>query len=37
MINLKNVFIEEETGEPYPGEIYKGIVKNIVPAINVLL
>ncbi|MBV7273063.1 Rne/Rng family ribonuclease [Clostridiaceae bacterium UIB06] len=31
---LKECFIEEETGEPYPGEIYKGIVKNIVPAIK---
>lgn len=31
---LKECLIEEETGEPYPGEIYKGIVKNIVPAIK---
>lgn len=31
---LKECFIEQETGEPYPGEIYKGIVKNIVPAIK---
>lgn len=31
---LKECFIEEENGEPYPGEIYKGIVKNIVPAIK---
>lgn len=31
---LKECFIEEETGEPYPGEIYKGVVKNIVPAIK---
>lgn len=26
--------IEEDTNEPLPGEIYKGIVKNIVPAIK---
>ncbi len=32
--SLKECFIEEENGEPYPGEIYKGIVKNIVPAIK---
>lgn len=31
---LKECLLEEETGEPYPGEIYKGIVKNIVPAIK---
>lgn len=31
---LKECFLEEETGEPYPGEIYKGIVKNIVPGIK---
>jgi ribonuclease G len=31
---IKECFIEEENGEPYPGEIYKGIVKNIVPAIK---
>lgn len=31
---LKECFIEEENGEPYPGEIYKGVVKNIVPAIK---
>ncbi len=31
---IKECFIEEENGEPYPGEIYKGVVKNIVPAIK---
>lgn len=31
---LKECFLEEENGEPYPGEIYKGIVKNIVPGIK---
>lgn len=31
---LERCFIEEETGEPLPGEIYKGVVKNIVPAIK---
>lgn len=31
---LKECLIEEESVEPYPGEIYKGIVKNIVPAIK---
>ncbi|MFU0825350.1 Rne/Rng family ribonuclease [Clostridium sp.] len=31
---LKECFIEEENNEPSPGEIYKGIVKNIVPAIK---
>lgn len=31
---LKECFIEEDTGEPMPGEIYKGIVKNIVPGIK---
>lgn len=31
---LKECLIEEESAEPYPGEIYKGIVKNIVPAIK---
>lgn len=31
---LKECLLEEETGEPYPGEIYKGIVKNIVPGIK---
>lgn len=31
---LKECFIEEEKEEPSPGEIYKGIVKNIVPAIK---
>lgn len=31
---LKECFIEEETFEPVPGEIYGGIVKNIVPAIK---
>lgn len=32
--NLKECFIEEEVNEPLPGEIYKGIVKNIVPGIK---
>ena len=31
---LKECFIEEECSGPIPGEIYKGIVKNIVPAIK---
>lgn len=31
---LKECFIEEEFNGPIPGEIYKGIVKNIVPAIK---
>lgn len=31
---LKECFIEEENSEPYPGQIYKGRVKNIVPAIK---
>ncbi|MCY6484287.1 Rne/Rng family ribonuclease [Clostridium aestuarii] len=31
---LKECFIEEESDEPCPGEIYKGIVKNIVPSIK---
>ncbi|MCY6371863.1 Rne/Rng family ribonuclease [Clostridium ganghwense] len=32
--NLKECFIEEESKEPCPGEIYKGVVKNIVPGIK---
>ncbi|SHI48543.1 ribonuclease G [Clostridium cavendishii DSM 21758] len=31
---LTECFIEEETFEPIPGEIYKGIIKNIVPGIK---
>ncbi|MGH4118826.1 ribonuclease E/G [Clostridium sp.] len=31
---LKECFIEEELGGPIPGQIYKAIVKNIVPAIK---
>lgn len=31
---LTECFIEEETLEPLPGEIYKGVVKSIVPAIK---
>lgn len=31
---LKECFIEEESIEPCPGEIYKGVVKNIVPGIK---
>lgn len=31
---LVECYIEEEKNEPVPGEIYKGIVKNIVPAIK---
>ncbi|MBC8062964.1 MAG: Rne/Rng family ribonuclease [Clostridiaceae bacterium] len=31
---LKECFIEEESDNPYPGQIYKGIVKNIIPAIK---
>ena len=31
---LKECFIEEESDIPYPGQIYKGIVKNIIPAIK---
>lgn len=31
---LKECFIEQYKGEPVVGEIYKGIVKNIVPGIK---
>lgn len=31
---LKECFIEEESIEPCPGQIYKGVVKNIVPGIK---
>lgn len=31
---LEKCFIEEDTGEPLPGEIYKGVVKGIIPAIK---
>ena len=31
---LKECFIEEDYSGPIPGEIYKGVVKNIVPAIK---
>lgn len=31
---LTECYMEEEDKEPYPGEIYRGIVKNIVPAIK---
>jgi ribonuclease G len=31
---LKECFIEEDSIGPIPGEIYKGVVKNIVPAIK---
>ncbi|MBW9144327.1 Rne/Rng family ribonuclease [Clostridium sp. CM027] len=31
---LKECFIEEEDSGPIPGEIYQGVVKNIVPAIK---
>jgi len=31
---LKECFIEEDSSGPVPGEIYKGVVKNIVPAIK---
>ncbi|MBU3110425.1 Rne/Rng family ribonuclease [Clostridium lacusfryxellense] len=31
---LKECFIEEEYSGPIPGEIYKGVIKNIVPAIK---
>ncbi|MBV4419944.1 Rne/Rng family ribonuclease [Clostridium tyrobutyricum] len=30
---LKELFFQQN-GQPYPGEVYKGIVKNIVPAIK---
>lgn len=33
---LSECFIEEERNEPLPGEIYKGVVKNIIPAIKCL-
>ncbi|SHE65877.1 Rne/Rng family ribonuclease [Clostridium fallax] len=33
---LSECFIEEERDEPLPGEIYKGVVKNIIPAIKCL-
>ncbi|GKU23400.1 ribonuclease E/G [Clostridium folliculivorans] len=32
--NLTECFVEEENNEPLPGEVYKGTVKNIVPAIG---
>ena len=31
---IKECFIREQDGNAYPGEIYMGIVKNIVPAIK---
>lgn len=31
---MKELFVEEENEAPYPGEIYKGVVKSIVPAIK---
>lgn len=31
---LQECFVEEENKEPQPGEIYKGIIKSIVPAIK---
>lgn len=31
---LTDCFIEEESRNPYPGQIYKAVVKNIVPAIK---
>lgn len=31
---MNEFFFEEESGRPVPGEIYKGVVKNIIPAIN---
>ena len=31
---LDECFIEEESSEPMPGQIYKGTIKNIVPAIK---
>lgn len=31
---LKECYIEEDTSEPLPGEIYRGIIKNIVPGIK---
>lgn len=31
---MREFLFEEESGRPIPGEIYKGVVKNIVPAIN---
>ena len=31
---LNECFIEEETEEPLQGEIYKGVIKNIIPAIK---
>ena len=31
---LKECFIEEESDEAYSGQIYKGVVKNIIPAIK---
>lgn len=32
--SLTECFVEEENNEPLPGEVYKGTVKNIVPAIG---
>lgn len=31
---LKECYIEEDSKEPFPGEIYKGVVKNIIPGIK---
>lgn len=31
---LKECLIEEQKGDAYPGEVYNGVVKNIVPAIK---
>ena len=31
---LKECFMEEENYKPYAGQIYKGVVKNIIPAIK---
>ncbi|HEY5575130.1 MAG TPA: ribonuclease E/G, partial [Clostridiaceae bacterium] len=31
---LKECFIEEESGDVFAGQIYKGVVKNIIPAIK---
>ncbi|WP_315671576.1 Rne/Rng family ribonuclease [Clostridium sp. 19966] len=31
---LVDCFLEEEEKNPYPGQVYKGVIKNIVPAIK---
>lgn len=35
--HIKELFIEEDNKSPQVGEIYVGMVKNIIPAIKALL